>query len=235
MKLYELEWGLYPRRIGIYLAEKRIAGVERISFDALHSWPPPELARLTPLGTVPILETETGTLIRASIAILEYLEERFPSPDMLGATPEARARTRELVSVIDEAAGQFGIWCHKASPLFAERERQSLEAATFAADTYHARLRQLDTIMREAEGPFMTGSHVTIADCIAMATLQFAEHMYGVPVPDNCPVLAKWYGEFAARPSASLAPYPEPLRALTCGFRGHRAQRSDLIMRSIPR
>lgn len=107
MKLYELEWGLYPRRDGIYLAEKGITGIERIAFNALDAWPPPELTRLGPIGTVPILYTEEGTLIRSSIAILEYLEERFPSPDMFGATAEKRARTRELVSVIDEAAMQF--------------------------------------------------------------------------------------------------------------------------------
>lgn len=218
MKLYELEWGLYPRRVGIYLAEKGITGVERIAFDALVAWPPPELTRLSPLGTVPILEADDGTLIRTSIAILEYLEERFPFPDMLGVTPETRALTRELVSVIDEAATQLGTWCHKASPLFAGRERQSLEAATFAADAYHARLRLLDTVMRETEGPFMAGSHVTIADCVAMATLQFAEHLYGVPVPVNCPALAEWYGTFASRPSASLPPYPEPMRALAQGL-----------------
>ena len=116
--------------------------------------PPPELARLSPAGTVPILETETGTLIRSSIAIIEYLEERFPSPNMLGETPEARALTRELVSVIDEAATQFGIWCRKASPLFAEREQQSREAATFAADAYHGRLRVLDAMIQERRGLF---------------------------------------------------------------------------------
>lgn len=217
MKLYELEWGLYPRRIGIYLAEKGIKGIERIAFDAL-AWPPAELARLSPMGTVPILETEEGTLIRSSIAILEYLEERFPSPDMLGTTPEARARTRELVSVIDEAAGQLGIWCHKASPLFAGRERQSLEAASFAADAYHGRLRLLDTLMQEAGGPFLAGSGVTIADCIAMATLQFAEQVYGVPVPASCPALTEWYTSFASRPSATLPAYPQPLLALAKGL-----------------
>ena len=170
-----------PRHVGIDLAEKGITGIERIAFDALAAWPPPELARLSPLGTVPILELADGTSIRSSIAILEYLEDRFPSPDMLGATPVARARTRELVSVIDEAALQFGIWCHKGSPLFAGREPQSLEAATFAADAYHARLRLLDTLMLETDGPFLTGAHVTIADCIAMATLQFAEQVMVSP------------------------------------------------------
>ncbi|MGI4879503.1 MAG: glutathione S-transferase N-terminal domain-containing protein [Janthinobacterium lividum] len=92
MTLYELAWGLYPRRIGIYLAEKGITGIERVVFDLMAGWPPPELAGLSPLGTVPILRTEDSTLIRSSVAILEYLEERFPSPDMLGETPQARER-----------------------------------------------------------------------------------------------------------------------------------------------
>jgi len=33
------------------------------------------------------------------------------------------------VSVLDEAATQFAIWCHKASPLFAGREPQGREVA----------------------------------------------------------------------------------------------------------
>lgn len=71
-----------PCRVGIRLAEKGITGIERTAFDALAIWPPPEIARLGPLGTVPILETQEGKLIRSSIAILEYLEERLPSPEM---------------------------------------------------------------------------------------------------------------------------------------------------------
>lgn len=218
MKLYELEWGLYPRRVSIYLAEKEITEIERVTFDALVAWPASELARLSPTGTVPILETETGTLIRSSVAILEYLEERFPSPDMLGKTPEARALTRELVSVVDEAATQFGIWCRKASPLFAGREKQNREAATFAADAYTARLRVLDAMMRETGGPFLAGTQVTIADCVTMATLQFAEHVYGVPVPSGCSALEQWFAAFALRRSAALPNYPEPLIALAYGL-----------------
>lgn len=220
MKLYELEWGLYPRRVGIYLAEKGITDIERIAFDVLEAWPPPELARLGPLGTVPILETREGTLIRSSIAILGYLEERFPSPDMSGATPEKRARMREMLSVIDEAAIQFGIWCHKASPLFAEREQQSREAATFAADAYYGRLRALDMLVQESDGPFLSGTQVTIADCVTMATLQFAEHVYGVPLPNGCQALGEWYSSFATRPSAALPSYPAPVVRLAYGLPG---------------
>ncbi len=218
MTLYELAWGLYPRRVGIYLAEKGIAGIERVAFDAMAGWPPSDLTRLSPMGTVPILRTEVGTLIRSSIAILEYLEERFPSPDLLGATPERRARTRELMSILDEAATQFGIWCHKASPLFAGRELQGREAATFAADAYYGRLRLLDILASETAGPFLAGEHVTIADCLAMATLQFAEGHYGVPLPKGCPALADWYAMFAQRSSAAPINYPAPLLRLAYGL-----------------
>lgn len=218
MKLYELEWGLYPRRVGIYLAEKGITGIERIAFDAVAAWPPPELARLGPLGTVPILETQEGTLIRSSIAILEYLEERFPTPNMSGATPEKRARMRELLSVIDEAAMHFGIWCHKASPLFAQSEQQSREAATFAADAYYGRLRLLDRLIQESDGPFLSGAQPTIADCVTMATLKFAEHVYGVSLPTGCPALAQWYAFFTKRASAAPPIYPEPVLNLAYGL-----------------
>jgi glutathione S-transferase len=218
MKLYELEWGLYPRRVGIYLAEKGITGIERIAFDALAAWPPPELAGLGPLGTVPILQTQEGTLIRSSIAILEYLEERFATPNMSGPTPEKRARMREMLSVIDEAAMQFGIWCHKASPLFAQGEQQSREAATFAADAYYGRLRMLDLLVQENDGPFLTGAQPTIADCVTKATLQFAEQVYGVPLPNDCHALAEWYAFFAERPSAALPDYPEPVIRLAHGL-----------------
>lgn len=218
MTLYELEWGLYPRRVGIYLAEKGITDIDRIAFDLSAGWPPPELEQLSPLATVPILRTEDGTLIRSSIAILEYLEERFPSPGMLGATPALRARTRELVAVIDEAALHFGIWCHKGSPAFAEREEQSREAATIAADAYYGRLRLLDTLASETAGTFLAGDGVTIADCIAMATLQFAEKLYGVPLPEGCAVLRDWCDMFSKRPSSTAPSYPEPLLATARGL-----------------
>jgi len=218
MTLYELEWGLYPRRVGVYLAEKGITDIDRIAFDLLAGWPPPELEQLSPLATVPILRTEDGTLIRSSIAILEYLEERFPSPGMLGATPALRARTRELVAVIDEAALHFGIWCHKGSPAFAGSEEPSREAVTIAADAYYGRLRLLDTLASDTPGTFLAADGVTIADCIAMATLQFAEKLYGVPLPEGCAVLRDWCDMFSKRPSSTAPSYPEPLLATARGL-----------------
>ena len=124
----------------------------------------------------------------------------------------------EICPVIDEAALQFGIWCHKGSPAFAGREEQSREAATIAADAYYGRLRLLDTLASETPGTFLAGEEVTIADCIAMATLQFAEKLYGVPLPEGCAVLHDWYEMFSKRPSAAAPSYPKPLLAVAQGL-----------------
>nr|WP_249658909.1 glutathione S-transferase family protein [Pectobacterium atrosepticum] len=208
MKLYELNWALYPRRIGIYLVEKGINDVERVVLDSMDKGLALKLKALSSLGTVPILETESGCRIRSSIAILEYLEERFPEPNMIGCTAEQRALTRELVGVADEAAQQLGIWCHKGSPVFAGMEEQSADAARFAAQSYRRQLDRLDQLLAETGGPFLSGNRVSLADCIAMATLEFAEDAYGVPLPQELERLGNWYAQFKERPSALCPSYP---------------------------
>ena len=48
-----------------------------------------------PQGLVPTLADDRGTFTQ-SLAIIEYLEERYPEPSLLPETPEARARVRAI-------------------------------------------------------------------------------------------------------------------------------------------
>jgi hypothetical protein len=52
MKLYELTWGVYPRRVIIYLAEKGVSDIERVPLDFLRgeNRQPEHLVR-NPAGT----------------------------------------------------------------------------------------------------------------------------------------------------------------------------------------
>lgn len=54
---------------------------------------------LNPQGLVPALEHD-GEVITQSTAILEWLEERFPEPALLPATPDARAAVRAMAALI---------------------------------------------------------------------------------------------------------------------------------------
>lgn len=56
--------------------------------------------RRNPQGLVPVLETEQGSALTQSMAICEYLEERYPEPPLLPESLEARARVRSLALLV---------------------------------------------------------------------------------------------------------------------------------------
>ena len=55
---------------------------------------------VNPQGLVPALTLDDGTTLIQSPAIIEWLEERFPTPALLPSTPEARARVRALAAMV---------------------------------------------------------------------------------------------------------------------------------------
>lgn len=58
-----------------------------------------EFARINPQQAVPTLIDGDRTLTQ-SLAIIEYLDERYPAPALLPHTPEARARVRSIAQLI---------------------------------------------------------------------------------------------------------------------------------------
>ena len=61
--------------------------------------PPGEYRRINPQGLLPALEVN-GRMIAQSSAILEYLEETFPSPPILPNDPVLRAQSRAFGALI---------------------------------------------------------------------------------------------------------------------------------------
>lgn len=59
----------------------------------------PDYRRRNPLGRVPTLVDGAATYVE-SLAILEYLEERYPEPPLLPPGPGERARVRALADVV---------------------------------------------------------------------------------------------------------------------------------------
>lgn len=207
MKLYLFDWGTYHRRLLVYLAEKGIGDIEQVLVDPMLGETQQEahLAR-NPAGTVPVLETDDGAFIRQSLAILEFLEETFPEPDMIGGTPTERAHTRDMLSMSNELYTHLThYWAH-ASPVMAQRFDQKADAATAA---YAASLQAIERVV--ADGEFLCGDKVTIADCAMFGTAQFADRFYREPITDATPRLKVWYDRFALRPSAAVPSYPPML------------------------
>jgi maleylacetoacetate isomerase len=55
---------------------------------------------LNPQGLVPAMELPTGDVLGQSVALLEWLEESYPSPVLLPEDPTQRARVRSMVNSI---------------------------------------------------------------------------------------------------------------------------------------
>jgi maleylacetoacetate isomerase len=60
----------------------------------------PAFRAKNPIGLVPALDLEDGTILTQSLAILEWLEETRPEPALLPADPIARAKIRAAAHVI---------------------------------------------------------------------------------------------------------------------------------------
>ncbi|PSJ46535.1 maleylacetoacetate isomerase [Zobellella endophytica] len=117
---------------------------------------------LNPTGLVPSLDTGEG-LLGQSLAIIEYLDERFPEPPLLPAGVFARARARAL-------ALQVACDIHPLNNLrvlqYLVRELGASEEQKLA--WYHHWLQQgLAALERQLAGgasPFCCGEHPGLAD-----------------------------------------------------------------------
>ncbi len=119
---------------------------------------------LNPLSQVPVLVlTEPPgppRTLAQSMAILEYLEERFPSPPLLPADPWLRARARQLAEMVNA-----GIQPMQNLSLL-QRLAESGLAEPKEIPRYHiARgLGAIEALAGETAGRFLVGDAPTLAD-----------------------------------------------------------------------
>jgi maleylpyruvate isomerase len=131
-----------------------------------------------PMRQVPVLEIGDGEEafhLTQSIAILEYLEERFPDPALLPKELEARARARELAELVNS-----GI-----QPLQNLDVRKTLEKSGADADSIIRGyiLKGMEALERRAKqtaGRFLVRDSVTFADILLVPQL-YASNRFGVP------------------------------------------------------
>lgn len=93
MKLYTHPVSLFPLRVVIALHEKALA-YEQVLTDL--DEPDSRFLELNPFAQIPVLEDGEFAMAE-SMAILEYLEEKFPTPALAPKGMESRATMRKLM------------------------------------------------------------------------------------------------------------------------------------------
>jgi len=201
VKLYSLKNGVNPRRVRIFLAEKRISlPIEEFDMESAGHKAPAFLVK-NPLGTLPVLELDDGTMISESVAICRYFEEMIPEPPLFGRSMLERAQVEMwnrrmelelLLPVIDVFVHTNPFWKGRRAqvgPWGEARRAQVVE-----------RMRWLD---RELEGrPFIRIDRYNIADITAQVALLTARGALKLPIPDDHPNLARWWTAVSSRPTA---------------------------------
>lgn len=189
-----------PRRVRIFLAEKGVEVPTKVVNILKRRQKEPEYLAKNSRGQVPMLELDDGTIIAETVAICRYFEEIHPEPPLFGRTAVEKAQVemwvRRIEFVLMEPAGN--VWRHAHPHPGAERPHQAFGDANRA--TYDAGLAWLDGELAGRE--FITGSSYTVADAVALATIDFATWI-GLPLGEDRPNLAAWHARVTARPSAS--------------------------------
>ncbi|HKT53774.1 MAG TPA: glutathione S-transferase family protein [Caulobacteraceae bacterium] len=208
MKLYN-SIGPNPHVVRMFLAEKAI-DIPLVAIDLRggENRREPYLAK-NPAGQLPALELDDGRVVSEITVICEYLDEIYPSPPLIGTTPEERANTRMWVRRIDLNICEpmtSGFRYSEGLRLFEKRMRCIPQAAGDLKAIAAEKLAWLDGLV--AGRPFIAGDRFTLADILLFCFVEFGDTVGQSLDPSNA-ALTAWRERTKARPSvAASAPSP---------------------------
>jgi RNA polymerase-associated protein len=165
---------------------------------------PEDISIMNPYGQVPIL-VERDLVLYESNIINEYIDERFPHPQLMPADPVMRARTRLLlVNFEKELFVHIGVLEERVN----KPDEKRLEVARA---NIRDRLTQLaPTVLKNK---YMLGEEFSMLD-VAIAPLLWRLDHYGIELPKNAAPLQKYAERIFSRPAyiEALTPSEKVMR-----------------------
>jgi glutathione S-transferase len=164
-----------------------------------------KITAINPAGRVPVLDHD-GIVVWDSLAICEFLAERYPDAHLWPDDPVARSRARSI-----SAEMHAGFAALRRDMPMDIRSRKPGVGHTPDALADAARVQSIwRTELARSGGPFLFGTRFTIADAMyAPVTTRFTT--YGVAVDDTCrayvDTIAKHPGMVAWREAAEREPW----------------------------
>lgn len=207
MKLLN-SFGPNPRAVRMAMIEKGLE-MEMIEHDLMGGENRgAEYAKKNPGAQMPALELDDGTVIGETTAICEYLDEKHPSPALIGSNAEERANTRQWIRRVELGITEHmynGFRYSDGIEIFRDRMVCIPEAAdglkTKATD---GRKWLNDQI---AGRDFIAGDKLTFADIVMYCCMDFVKDV-GQPVDADLPNFQAWFQRMDSRPSASASLHP---------------------------
>jgi glutathione S-transferase len=203
MKLYSGDLSPYSARVRMQIYAK---GITDIALERPAHFGTPKFREDFPIGRIPVLDID-GDTIPESEVIAEYLEEIYPLPSMLGATPRETAHIRTLARIGDVYImnNMFML-----SPQSRAKTRNEGIVELLGGQVVR-NLKALDKMI--GTDGFACCGRLTMADCALTPGLFLVENVLPAtgmdnPIPKNAKVAAYWaaiqQNEHAAKTLAEL-------------------------------
>ena len=164
---------------------------------------PEDISVMNPYGQVPIL-VERDLILYESNIINEYIDERFPHPQLMPADPVMRARTRLFLYNFEKE-----LFVHVS--VLEDRSNTDTAAQEHARANIRDRLAQLAPML--LKNKFMLGEEFSMLD-VAMAPLLWRLDHYGIELPKSAAPLQKYAERIFSRPAfiEALTPSEKVMR-----------------------
>lgn len=197
----------YAWRVQLALEHKQLTYTTRVFSIRAGELKTPEYLALNPRGRVPTL-VEDGFVLYESLAILAYLDRRYPTPPIFGDTPEAAGRIWQTISeytaYVDPAVEAFVL------PLYFGTAAERAAEIRAAIATLKAELASLERVLQGS--PYLSGKTVSAADFVVFPHVQSilraaskdAARAFDIPflpLGERLPAVAAWISRVEAMPN----------------------------------
>ena len=133
--------------------------------------------KLNLLESVPILEWHEGGAIRRlaqSLAIIDFIDHRFPSPPLLPSDPWLRARAHQLAEIVNSSIQPF-----QTPFVMGQVKAFGGDDKAWVALFHHRGLSALEEETSRTAGRYCVGDAPSIADCCLVPQL-YGARRFGV-------------------------------------------------------
>jgi RNA polymerase-associated protein len=197
MKLYSNSTDPFSHRCRIVLYEK---GMDFEVIDVDLSNKPEDLSILSPYSDSPVLVERDLVLTDANI-INEYIDERFPHPQLMPPDPVMRARARLFLKDFENQ-----LFIHMKALQSNEKSKKDA-ARKIVTET----LIQLTPIISKQE--YLLHDEYSMLD-VAMAPLLWRIEHYQIKLPNSCLPLLKYADKVFKRPlfEEAMSPAEKAMR-----------------------
>lgn len=191
---YRVRIALHLKRLPFESVAKRFAAGEHRQ---------PDFLALNPQGLIPTLETSQGALAQ-SLAIIEYLNEVHPEPELLPRDAYARAQVRAMAGIIAcdvHPINNLRVLNYLRGPL----ERSEVQVHQWVRHWIAAGFESLEVLARRHsnDGRHLFGDTVTLAD-LCLVPQMYNARRFGCEL-DSYPTLVAIDAHLCSEPAFKAA------------------------------